>query len=352
MNTGSGVDDLMRELIALVPVLRLISFQGATVEAPDWVGRVALAEQTWTILVEWKEVGQPRHVRAAINQLLQYLRAAPNPSYGVIVAPFLSPQSAELCSEAGLGYADFAGNARIAFGSVYIERRAAENPFLVRREQRSLFTRKAGRVLRTLLTPPLRAWRVAELKEATGVSLGQVSNVRRLLLDRDLAISDAGGLRLTRPLSLARDLSDAYKPPKRKTYHTVLHGQPLEHAIRKTLEECGHGAHAVLASFSAAEWIAPYARQASRFFYADQNGTTVLQRNLGLERSSRGENIVILDSPEDDVFAGRIEPAPQVWTTGFVQTWLDLNASGDRGREAAEHLATQELYPEWKDAAS
>jgi hypothetical protein len=64
-----------------------------------------------------------------------------------------------------LGCADLAGNVRISFDNVYIEKCSAENPFRERKELKSLFTPKACRVLRVLLQGPLRPRKVVELAE-------------------------------------------------------------------------------------------------------------------------------------------------------------------------------------------
>jgi len=250
-----------------------------------------------------------------------------------------------------MGYADLAGNAHISFDQVFIDIRTAQNPFREKRELRSLFTPKAGRVLGILLTPPLRTWKVEELAKKTGVSLGHVSNVRRRLLDQEWARADDTGLRLTSPEALARAWQEAYepRPRERKKYYTVLHGEQMETAVRTALTDAGAGAHAVLSSFSAARWIAPYARQATTFFYADPVGEEALQQHLQLVPSSQGENVVVEEPRENDVFEGRIEPVSGIWCTGPVQTWLDLSAAGERGREAAEHLLVHKLIPHWKE---
>lgn len=249
-----------------------------------------------------------------------------------------------------MGFMDLAGNARLSFDKVYIERQAADNPFKEKRSLQSLFTAKAGRVLRILLTPPLRSWKVVELRSAAHVSLGQVSNVRKLLLDRQWATVDGEGVHVTKPEELARAWQASYEPLllSRETAYTLLHGQAQEDAILSALAEADAGAHAVFASYSAAAWYAPYARQATRFFYADEQGRAILKRHLKAHTVERGENIVILEPKEDDVFAGRVETAPGVWCCGLVQTWLDISKAGERGAEAAEHLLQEKLLPAWK----
>ncbi len=354
-------ESVLKNLVALVPFLRLESFSsGAELlpdrpHRPDWLAEICAGNQRWNLVLVGKRSGQPRMIRNGVLQLESYLRQLPKEGlrYGMLLAPFISSKSASICTEAGMGYADLSGNVHMSFGHMFIDVRTAENPFREKRELRSVFTPKAGRILRVLLTPPLRAWKVEELAKETGVSLGHVSNVRRRLLDREWAQVDVLGLRLTRPEELARAWQVAYKPRPRKraTYYSVLHGEEMETAFRAALAEVRAGEHIVLASFSAARWIAPYARHATHFFYADAIGTEVLQRHLQLQSATQGENVVVEEPREDDVFIRRLEPESGIWCSGLVQTWLDLGATGERGREAAEHLLQHELLPEWKEIA-
>jgi len=314
--------------------------------------KIHVGNQHWTIVVETMPQGQPKIVRSHALHLVSHLRKRlPGRSncYGLIMAPFISPKSADICKASSLGYVDLSGNSHLNFDQVFIDIRTAQNPFHEKREIRSLFTPKAGCVLKALLTPPLHAWRVEELAKESGVSLGHVSNVRKRLLDHEWAQIADNGLQLTNPEELARAWQPSYEPRplERKTYYTVLHGETLESAVRSALSEAGLGEHAVLSSFSAAHWIAPYARQGTHFFYADPVGTNVLQHHLQLEELVQGANVVIENPLEDDLFKKRIEPSPGIWCSDLVQTWLDLSATGERGREAAEHFMTQKLLPEW-----
>ena len=352
---------LLRELLGRVPSLKLASLEKDSRVSPnspyrpDWVAQVTAGDRHWTLAVEGKRLGQPREVRMAVLQLEHYLKLLPQEvlRHGLLLAPFISEESAKICTEAGIGYADLAGNARLAFDQIFIETRGAGNPFREKREKRSLFSPRAAQVLRALLTPPLRAWKVTDLSAESGVSLGQVSNVRKMLLDREWAVVTDAGLRLSKPEELARAWQKSYEPrPRaRETAYTLLHGEALDDAMRAALAEADKGGHAVLASYSAARWFAPYARQATQFFYADKQGAEILKRHLQLQPVSRGENIVVLEPREDDVFSGRVEAAPGIWCSGLVQTWLDLSVAGERGGEAAEHLLREKLLPAWKEVA-
>lgn len=351
------VEDLLKELCARVPFLQIKLLQRETSVSgyrPDWLMEVEVGGRPWVCVVEGEQHGHLREVRNGLLQLRSVLDHAQGRNcYGLLVAPFLSEESARLCTEAGVGYADLAGNVRLSFDQVFIEMRVADNPFREKRYLRSLFGAKTGRVLGVLLTPPLRAWKVTELATAAKVSLGQVSNVRKLLLDHEWAAVGADGLRLSKPEELARAWQKSYEPRPRshETGYTLLHGESLEAAMRAALVEAGKGAHAVLASYSAAQWIAPYARQATQYFYADEQGANILKQHLHLRPVERGENVVLLEPREDDVFAGRVEAAPGVWCSGLAQTWLDLSVAGERGSEAAEHLLREKLLPAWMEVA-
>ena len=343
------------DLLGRVTPLRIRSVEErvkpSSQESPDLLVRTSVGRDDWDLVVECKAVGHPGTARATLLQLRSYLAALSNARhFGIFMAPFISRESARLCEEAGVGYLDLAGNARLAFGSVYIETHAPDNPFRERRMDRPLFTPKAGRVLQVMLAAPLRAWKVTELQQAARVSLGHVSTVRRNLLERGWAEVEDAGLRVTKPEQLLQAWAGAYEPNRvgeRKAY-TLLHGPGLEEATRSALAEAGAGAHVVYASYSAGRWLAPYVRQATQFFYADAVGAAALERCLHLEPATRGENVVIWEPREDDVFSSRVEPAPGIWCSGPVQTWLDLAASGGRGEEAAEHLLREILAPDWK----
>ena len=192
---------------------------------------------------------------------------------------------------------------------------------------------------------PSRAWRVTELAEMADVSLGHVSNVRAGLLDREWAQVSDDGLFLSEPEALLDAWRDDYEPPagKRMNFYTTLHGNAFEEAARRALLSDREPAHAAFASFSAAHWLAPYGRTGTQYFYADDAGLERLQTALKLSSVSKGENVVITLLKDSGPFRDCIEPAPGAICTSPVQTYLDLAAAGERGREAADHLRRERL---------
>lgn len=307
--------------------------------AIDLLASVKIGDQPLQLACEVTASGQPRYVRNAILQAQHYvLRHAPD-AIPMIIAPYLTEQARQLCREEDVAFLDFEGNARLAAGSIYIEREVASKPKTERRELRSLFKPKSARLLRTLLRDPTHTWRVVELAEAAGVSVGHASEVGSALRAREWAEQTGEGLHLTEPGSLLDAWAQDYEPPagKQVRLYTPLHGASLDKAARQAMA-AGPSGRAALASFSAAAWLAPYGRHSSRYFYADDEGLTRLRDALHLSASDKGGNVIVRVPNEDGVLDDIVQPEPGVVCTSPVQTYLDLLQAGERGQESAEHL--------------
>jgi hypothetical protein len=297
------------------------------------------------LVCEFKSNGQPRIVRSAIDQLRYYVQALDKAAYGVVIAPYLSPAAQELCREENVGFLDFEGNCRLVFDGVFIERAVPLRPVTERREIKSIFAPKSAQLLRQLLRDPKRHWKVAELAAQAGVSLGHVSNVRHALIDREWARSDRDGLILTNPDALLDSWRTVYEKPagQQLQFYTTVHGGALQQRLPHIVEEANDKGELMLASFSAAQWLAPYARVSTSYFYVDEKGLSVLKERLDLSSPVRGENVMVLQIEDQGLFRDSVEPAPRIRCTSPVQTYLDLTVAGERGREAAEHLREEKL---------
>ena len=338
----------LRALIEQVPAIKLEHIKVEPLDADrgvDILARILVADRPHVLVCEVKANGQPRHVRMALLQLRNYVAHFASEATPIFIAPYLSPEAQALCREYEVGFLDFEGNARLVFDGVFIDRLVSSKPPAEKRELRSLFKPKSAQVLRVMLRDPRRAWRVAELAAAAGVSLGHVSNVRSGLLDREWAQVSDQGLFLSEPDALLDAWRDAYEPPagKRMGFYTTLHGSAFEEAARRILHAGSDKGRAIFASFSAAHWLTPYGRTGMQYFYADNAGFEQLKVQLKLSSPSKGENVVITVLKDDGLFLDTVEPAPGVVCTSPVQTYLDLAAAGERGREAAEHLRQERL---------
>lgn len=341
--------EVLRRVIGEVPVFTNVELRYGAQASPDrgadLVAHVEAFGKRHVLVCEVKSNGQPRHVRMGLLQLRSFLNQYGEDAVPVFMAPYLSPHAQALCREQGVGFLDFEGNVRLAFDGVFIDRQVASRPATEKRELRSIFKPKSAQVLRVLLREPSRPWRVTDLAQVAGVSLGHVSNVRKGLLDREWAQASKDGLQLSEPDALLDAWRDGYEPPNasRQGFYTTLHGSALDDVARRVLRKDGTAGLAVYASFSAAQWLAPFGRTGMHNFYADQQGLALLQSTLKLSVSSKGENVVVSVLEDDALFRDAVEAAPGAFCTSPVQTYLDLTHAGERGREAADHLRRERL---------
>jgi hypothetical protein len=339
--------EALQRLLEKIPIVEIEGITSAAVSCqwqPDIVARLLVEGRPHVLVCEYKPNGQPRYARSALLELREYVRQSPLTT-PVFIAPYISPAVRQLCEEMGVSYLDLEGNARIAFGGVFIERIVAENSRAEARELKSLYRPKSAQVLRAMLREPARPWRVTELSAVSGVSLGHVSNVRTALIDREWAQASPEGLLLVNPDELLNDWRDSYAAPsgERMRFYTPLHGAALEDAARSVLGAGDERGHAAFASFSAAQWLAPYGRTGTHYLYADHEGVEKMRAALRLAPASKGENVLITVPKDAALLADTVEPAPGAICTDPVQTYLDLSIAGERGAEAAEHLRREKL---------
>ena len=342
-----GLQSLL-ELLAQVPVIRGVEpVLSRTWDASgiDALVGLQLEDRLQPLACAVLANGQPRHVRLALWELTHAIRRDCPDAIPMLLAPFLSPASQALCKEHKVAFIDQQGNARLVFDGVFIERVAAGKPASVRRDLKSLFTPKAAQVLRLLLRDPWRPWRVTELAEKAEVSLGQVSNVRRALLDRELATVTEEGLAIKDPDALLDAWSEAYAGlgGNKNSYYTTLHGKGLEDAFLELFHDQRDRPGVLLASFTAAKWLAPYGRIATHNLLSQTAELERLHQALALQPAVSGANVVVTVPAQEGVFFDAVYPSPGIACTSPVQTYLDLSAAGERGKEAAEHLRSRLL---------
>jgi hypothetical protein len=340
--------DALRQLLEQIPTIILLDIgleAHAHEHGADLVACIEASGTRYTLICDVESSGQPRHVRMGLLQLRHQVVQQSSETVPILIAPYLSAEAQAMCREQSVGFLDLEGNARLLFDSVFIERQVASKPVVERRELRSLFKAKSAQVLRVLLRDPARSWRVTELAEASGVSLGHVSNLRKALLDREWAKVSSDGVFLSQPDALLDEWRVAYEAPHGDVmgFYTTLHGNALEDAARDVFRMSRDSGKVAFASFSAGSWLAPYGRTGMHYFYTNWVGLEHLRTVLKLTSTAKGENVSVTVLKDVDLFRDMVEPAPDVICTSAVQTYLDLATSGERGSEAAEHLRQKVL---------
>jgi hypothetical protein len=308
------------------------------------VARVRSRTGDRAIVAEVKQSGQPRFARDAANQLLRYTSAVPG-SYGVFVAPYVTAQADAVCSGAGVGYVDLAGNCRLAFDDVYIRTQGMPNPYAETRDLRSLYSPRAERVLRTLLGSPGRPWRLQALSTEAQVSLGHASGVRRLLDSREWLTTTPEGFVLGAPEALLSEWAESYRPgrsPARGFYGM----DPVADLEARLATACGElGVRYALTGFSGSARLAPSVRYQRATAYV-AGGVDDVARALQLSEVPSGANITLLTPYDDGVFCGAQRIGSDQVVTA-VQCYLDVRPMAARGQEAADVLLERVIRPTW-----
>ena len=302
------------------------------------------AGQRWDLVVEVKSIGEPRMARLALQQLREFLKWRKR-SYGIFAAPYITRETGELCRREGAGYIDAAGNCYLSFGPVCIQIEGRPNVFKTGKQFKSLFSRKSSRVLRVMLTNPSQLWFVRDLARETNISLGQVSSVKRRLLDFELIKEEKKGFRLVQPEKLLMRWTENYRYSKNpsRNFYSFQSPSELEGAIA---DYCRNNNVAyAFTMFSGAARVAPFVRYNRSFVYVAQLPFDAID-NLQLKEVQTGTNLTILTPYDEGLLYGLQEVNGQNVVCD-VQLYLDLKSFGGRGEEAAEVVLDKRLKTKW-----
>ena len=311
----------------------------------DLVARILLPDgEEKLLLVDAENVGQPKVARDAVNRLLRMIQGQSG-SYGIFIAPYISPRAADICSKEGIGYLDFAGNCRLILGKIFIERTGNPNPFTEKRELRSLYSPKASRVIRVLLAYPKRKWKLQELVDESLTSMGLVFNVKKLLGNREWIDEDRNGFELKEPEALLKEWSRNYNYRKNKVeeFYSLKRLPDIESDFSEILGR--RGVRYALTGFSGAARIAPYARYQKAMAYVEVIDEDITNL-LNVKRVDSGANLSILTPYDDSVFYGS-QSYGGIQVASPIQVFLDLIGYGGRGDEAAQAILEEVIKPTW-----
>ncbi len=322
----------LRESLEHIPFLRIDQIESSGANIQVWVH---IREQPRLLLAQVNNNGQPRLARLAVYELKDRL-AGKSDAYGIFIAPYISPDAGKICEDAGMGYLDLAGNCLLSFETIYIRQTGAPNPKIQKRDLRSLYSPKAERILRAMLTEPRRSWRVAELAQAVDVSLGQVANVKKLLANREWLDVNKAGMCLSKPGALLDDWAKAYNYRRNQTheYYSLAGAGDAESNLAEACEQLG--ARYALTSFSGAIRVAPMVRYNRAVVYVEGD-LPAIATAAQIKPVDSGPNVILLTPYDEGVFYAAA-PIDGTMVASPVQVYLDVISSRARGEEAAEAI--------------
>jgi hypothetical protein len=275
-----------------------------------------------------------------------------------LAAPYISPRMAEMCEKHGWSWFDLAGNCRITVPELLHIERTGNKPVHSRpkREGANLSTHESARILRVLMAPEHagRRWTQRELQDACEprVSLGKVNTLVSYLREQAYLLDQkGGGLRMHDYEGLLKEWREVYAYQEhrqlncfslsdRKSIFKKLAGLGAESSAREV--------PACLASFTAADELAPHVRQSRLWLYVRARDTREIQRLLEAKEVDTGANLILLEAADEGVFENIHFGNEGVPTTSALQSYLDLWQAGGRGEEAASAILNQCLKPAWE----
>jgi hypothetical protein len=338
-NLGNSAKAALLSCLSKIPFLEVIDIQLTSEETIDQLfditTNIRIEDRVLNLFAQVKSSGQPRIAREAVYQMLRYKDRIPDSNF-VFIAPYISPRAAEICEAEGIGYLDLSGNCLLSFDNIFIQKTDYPNQFREKRDLRSLYSPKAERILRVLLCNPGQKWKITELAVESGVSLGQASNVKKILFDRELISGERGGFSLKDPLTLLREWAENYDYRRNviQEFYSLKSVTDIENALAAycNTREIKYA----LTGFSGAARIEPAVRYKKAMAYVADFDEEAFSE-ISIKSVKSGGNLLLFTPYDEGLFYGLAE-VDEIQIASEIQLYLDVQGFRGRGEEAAKVL--------------
>lgn len=339
MNTVKGqmIESIsvLKELLGRVPVVEDIQIADES-------------EHGFTVILQERGSGSFEiHVtclkRAVPSSVKEVVSQSNGQLYCIIMAPYISDASAKICETYGVGYCDLSGNCLIQMDSIYISNKGNPNRYPVENHAKTIFKSSAkttSLILRELMKDVSKRWKIKELAEKVGCSIGMVSRVKTYLCEQSWAVMDSSGLHITDAESLMKEWSRAYEIPEAISCYTI-------ESIPRFEEKCyaayrNNGVSLCLTGFSGGVRYAPVVRYTKAHVWVDRKDITDFLNLTECKKVDSGANVTVYLADSDEVFVDCRE-INQSTVASPVQVYLDCMQLKGRGEEMAEAVFSKEI---------
>ena len=299
------------------------------------------------VLLAYQAKVRPADVPGLAYRLKQRIARHGQSAYGVIAGDFLSSTTRERIHGEGFGTLDRSGTCSLRFARVVIEVQGKPNLFRATKEMKSLFTPKAQRVLRVLLSPPLRGWTGAELAASCGISPGWVTAVRKALFAQEWAKGDRRSIRVSEPRRILQAWAseDRWRPRTEvREFSSIL---PRDELCQKLTQEFPKGALAFT------RWVAASLRRPATetnlvtAYLLEIPSSDFIRNTLMARPVERNGNLQLVKPNDPGIFLAmqEVDGVPLVCD---AQIWLDLQSAGNRAEDQAQALWEWDGFGGWK----
>ena len=326
---------VLKELLGRVPVVEDIQIADES-------------EHGFTVILQERGSGSFEiHVtclkRAVPSSVKEVVSQSNGQVYCIIMAPYISDASAKICETYGVGYCDLSGNCLIQMDSIYISNKGNPNRYPVENHAKTIFKSSAkitSLILRELMKDVSKRWKIKELAEKVGCSIGMVSRVKTYLCEQSWAVMDSSGLHITDAESLMKEWSRAYEIPEAISCYTI-------ESIPRFEEKCyaayrNNGVSLCLTGFSGGVRYAPVVRYTKAHVWVDRKDITDFLNLTECKKVDSGANVTVYLADSDEVFVDCRE-INQSTVASPVQVYLDCMQLKGRGEEMAEAVFSKEI---------
>ncbi|MBR4209749.1 MAG: hypothetical protein IKQ96_06000 [Lachnospiraceae bacterium] len=326
---------IIRELLEKVPAVQDIQITDRSEQ-----GYTVIFKEHGNDTVNMAVICLNRAVPSAVKEVIE---KKCGDTYCVITAPYISEASARICEQSGVGYCDFSGNCLIQTDLIYISSKGNPNLYPSDNHAKTIFKSSAkmtSRILRVLMKDVSKVWKIKELAETAGCSIGMVSRVKTYLCEQSWATMDSGGLHITDAETLMREWSRAYEIPDSVSCYTLDSIPLFEEKCFKAFKE--HSIRLCLSGFSGGVRYTPVVRYTKAHVWVAREDLSVFLDLTGCKMVDSGANVTVYIADSEEVFAD-CRVINQSSVASPVQVFLDCMQLKGRGEELAEAVLSKEI---------
>jgi len=267
--------------------------------------------------------------------------------YPVIMAPFISDESARQCDALRVGYMDMSGNYKLHVPSLYVSERGYPNRFIVKRSAKTIFdpsSQVSSKILREIMRDVNHQWKLGQLSEKLACSIGQVFKVKKYLCEQLWAEMTSDGLRILDAQAIMRAWSDTYSKKAIDSEvvdcYTLLQAPDFEEKVRQI--QVNYGIDSYLTGFAGGVRYTPVVRYNKVHLLMHEKDVKEFLQISECKTVETGANVQIRVVDSDELlYDFRELNGYQVASP--VQIYLDCTKLKGRGEEMAEAILAKEI---------
>lgn len=263
----------------------------------------------------------------------------------ILVAPYISERTAQICEDNGMGYFDYAGNCWFVGHSIYLSEKGNKNPRP--KEQRSVFIFEktsvvSSCILRELFADVTKTWKLKYLSEKVNCSIGQVSKLMKVLVENAWVEKMPDGYKVIDPESLLLEWSKDYGRKEITSYacYSLDNISVIEERLKKLKIDTGIDSY--LTGLSGGVRYTPVVRYNKVHVYIAPEDIQEVIRYLDMKEVNSGSNVVIF-LLENDSYIKDYRVIDDLAVVSPLQIYLDCMQIKGRGEEMADAVLRKEI---------